>query len=151
MTLRAELTAAVDSSLWVPVRVGEIVGWVSKQAVEPSKLQVVVKPYVAKTNQKLELNASFSLGTTLAKSAARDLTLAGAATQGQYAVLTNRLALHITPDMNSSVLQNLSQGQVVQGLSLSARGGWTAIHAGGDRGWVATQWLQPVSESVVNQ
>lgn len=151
VTLTAGTTAAVDSSLWVPVRVGEIVGWVIKKGVEPSKLQVSVKPYIAKTRQSAGSNVNFLLGAAMPDSVARDLTLAGAAVQGRFAVLINRLALRITPDMNSSVLQNLSQGQVVQGLNLSARGGWTAIDAGGERGWVATQWLQPVSASVVNQ
>lgn len=151
VTLRAESIQILESNLWLPVQVGEIMGWVARQGVEPSKLQVSVKPYLAKTSQNAGSNANFLLGASLPNASARDLTLGGAAVQGRYAVLINRLALRITPDVNSSVLQSLSQGQVVQGLSLSARGGWTAIDAGGERGWVATQWLQPVTASVVNQ
>lgn len=151
VTLRSGSLQSTEAALWVPVQVGEITGWVAKQAVEPSKLQPLVKLYVPKTNQKTDSNANFSLGATLPKPVERDLTLAGVAAQGRYAVLMNRLALRITPDVNASILQNLSQGQVVLGLSLSSRGGWTAIDAGGKRGWVATQWLQPVSSSSANQ
>ena len=150
VTLRSGSLQSTEAALWVPVQVGEITGWVAKQAVEPSKLQPLVKLYVPKTNQKTDSNANFSLGAILPKPVERDLTLAGVATQGKYAVLMNRLALRITPDVNASILQNLSQGQVVLGLSLSSRGGWTAIDAGGERGWVATQWLQPVSASSAN-
>lgn len=150
VTLRGESQRNTESNPWVPVQVGEIIGWVARPAVEPSKLQASVKPYVAKTDLNKASNNNFSLGTPLTKSAAQNLTLANIALQGKYTVLMNRLALRITPDVNASVLQNLSQGHVVQGLRLPSRGGWTAVDVGGERGWVATQWLQPVAPSSVN-
>jgi pilus assembly protein CpaC len=118
--------------------------------VEPSKLQAVVKPYVAKSNTQATANSNFSLGAALPKSTAQSLTLTNIGLEGKYTVLMNRLALRITPDINASILQNLSQGQVVQGLRLSSRGAWTAVDAGGERGWVATQWLQPVASNALN-
>jgi pilus assembly protein CpaC len=56
-----------------------------------------------------------------------------------------RLALRVTPDVNAPVVTNLAEGQVVVGLAQSAQGYWTAVEAGGKRGWAASQWLHPIT------
>jgi pilus assembly protein CpaC len=76
--------------------------------------------------------------------APRDLTLGAGAASREYIVGLDRLALRVTPDINAPVLRNLPAGQHVSALFTEARGPWTAVEVQGQRGWVATKWLQPM-------
>ena len=128
-------------SRWRNVVVGEVNGWVASQFVELTKLAPVVKPYHG-NNAPASAN---SLRNEPQRGVALSLTLSSASTGQDYAVLVNRLSLRITPDINSPAVQHLAAGQVVHGLKLDPRGAWSAVEANGQRGWVATQWLQPVA------
>lgn len=61
----------------------------------------------------------------------------------RFRVMLDGLAVRIAPDVTSAVLTKLDQGRVVEGLPEQTQGYWTAVDAGGKRGWVATQWLLP--------
>lgn len=81
----------------------------------------------------------------VAAAAPRDLTLGAGPVGGEFIVALDRLALRVTPDINAPVLRNLPAGQHVSALSAQARGPWTAVEVQGQRGWVATKWLQPMA------
>lgn len=127
-------------SQWRNVVVGQVNGWVASQYVEVTKLTPILKPYI-----KTDATAgAISVAKRVPLSGLQSLTLASAPAGPDYAVLLNKLALRLTPDVNAPVLLNLASGQVVHGLKLDPRGAWTAVDVGGKRGWVGTQWLQPV-------
>lgn len=137
---------------WIPATVGEVSGWLLQSSVEPAKLQPdlpgLVMPPGGTTPPTFR-----SLGQPLTVArfpASRALTLAGPDTSPHsLAVLNSRLALRVTPDINAPVLQTLQKGQVVRSLQLAPQGAWTAVEASGQRGWVATQWLQPIAPPTV--
>jgi pilus assembly protein CpaC len=143
VTLRSDAALANNLSAWRPVQIGGITGWVASQGVEPSKLQTEIRSNSAKTTGTSTASAVV-IGQPLPSTSSQNLTLSGLALQGRFTVLMARLAMRTNPDINAPILQSLQQGQVVQGLKLSPSGAWTAIEAQGQRGWVATQWLQPV-------
>jgi pilus assembly protein CpaC len=143
VTLRSDAALANNLSAWRPVQIGGITGWVASQGVEPSKLQTEIRSNSAKTTGTPTASAVV-IGQPLPSTSSQNLTLSGLALQGRFTVLMARLAMRTNPDINAPILQSLQQGQVVQGLKLSPSGAWTAIEAQGQRGWVATQWLQPV-------
>ena len=127
-------------SQWRNVVVGEVDGWVASRSVEPTKLSPVVKPY----HQDNAASSSNNMFKEPPRAVPRTLTLVSASTDQDYLVLLNKLQMRVTPDINASVSQSLSAGQVVHGLKVEPRGAWSAVEANGSRGWVATQWLQPV-------
>lgn len=111
---------------------------------DPQGSTLTVKLDERYTPHDADLRAS-TLTQPAPAAAPRSLTLASAATGPQYAVLLNKLAMRVTPDVNAPALVNLAAGQVVHSLVLEPRGAWSAVEAQGKRGWVATQWLQPVA------
>jgi pilus assembly protein CpaC len=94
--------------------------------------------------------ASRTVGMALAQpvAAAAMLTLASAAAGSPYTVVPDSLAMRVTPDVNAPAMATLARGDLVLSLALPARGGWTAVQAAGRRGWVSSQWLQPVAPQV---
>ena len=136
------------SGTWRNVVLGALNGWLPAEAVEPSRGQAMERATGGGS-------AAAQPGRPIRRpvSAAYDrhaLTLA-AATPGarKYRIAMDGLAVHITPDMNAEVVTRLLRGDTVAALDQSPRGGWTAIQFGdGDtspRGWVASQWLVPVT------
>jgi pilus assembly protein CpaC len=143
-TLRADTAPNQLSNQWRPVQVGSVVGWVDGQSVEPTKLETDIKAASSKTAVMAKPSA-VALGKELPQVTAQRLTLGDSEVKGRYTTLLARLAMRTNPDMNAPILRNLQLGQVVQGLKVQSIGAWTAIEADGQRGWVATQWLQPVA------
>ena len=72
------------------------------------------------------------------------ITLQGIAHKGTAVVLARRLPLLLTADVNAPVRGWLAEGQSVAVLDIPPKGEWSAVEAGGMRGWVSTPWLQPV-------
>jgi pilus assembly protein CpaC len=126
---------------WRNIVAGEVNGWIPTRHAEPGKLAPIHKRY---TPHAVD-SRSTALADTPPVSTAASLTLDSAAIGPQFAVLLNRLAMRLTPDVNAPALANLAAGQVVRSLVLEPRGAWSAVEAQGKRGWVATQWLQPVA------
>lgn len=126
--------------LWRNIVVGEVDGWIASEHAEPAKLAPILKRYAP---HDADSRAS-ALTRPTPSSTPAALTLVSAPTGPHFAVLLNKLALRVTPDINAPALANLAAGQAVRGLVLAPRGAWSAVEALGMRGWVATQWLQPV-------
>jgi pilus assembly protein CpaC len=83
--------------------------------------------------------------------AAGPATPAGHAGPGRMRVIADRLALRVTPDINAPMLRQLRAGTVVEILPQPQRAYWTAVKAGEQRGWVASQWLVPDESGQVNR
>jgi pilus assembly protein CpaC len=130
------------TQLWRNIVVGEVNGWVASQWVEPAKLSPNIKPYV-----KPEPGISKPAGP---QPLAQQPTLFSADADKEYVVLAKHLAFRLTPDINDPAFANLLQGQTVRGLRLEPQGIWTAIEANGRRGWVNTQWIQPIKPSITD-
>lgn len=130
-------------SLWRNVIVGEINGWATSQSLEPIEFSPTIKPYVKST----ATNSGSTISTPLPPGAVKSLTLGAIPMDAVYTVIVKRLALRVTPDINAPIVQTLHEGQIVHGLKMEQRGVWTAIDAEGKRGWVATQWLQPIAQT----
>lgn len=137
---------------WRNVVVGELDGWVLADAVAPTHLQPTLKPYAssalgrtdqANSAQRLDANTP----QTLTADGATKQTANSAAALRNYRVMLNKLALRVAPDMNAAVVQSLAEGQMVQALAVAPRNYWMAVQIGGQRGWVASQWLSPVTSS----
>jgi pilus assembly protein CpaC len=78
--------------------------------------------------------------------AAQPLTLHDLSLRGQLVVQAKRLPLLLTPDVNAPAIRFLAEGQVVNRLATEPRGAWTAVEFQGQRGWLATPWIQPVPQ-----
>lgn len=125
---------------WRNVVVGEINGWVSANGVEPYHLQAAhpnaSKSAVARADQSGKLLAPIAM----AKPAA------SAHDGGQrYRVLLKGLVMRVSPDINAMVVQKLEENQIVQSAAQTLQGSWIEVSSNGQRGWVASQWLKPVS------
>lgn len=83
--------------------------------------------------------------------AASSPTQAGNAGPARMRVIADRLALRVTPDINAPMLRQLRAGTVVEVLPQPQRAYWTAVKAGDQRGWVASQWLVPDEAGQVNR
>lgn len=129
------------SNRWRNVVVGEMNGWVASRWLEPTKLTPELKPYVKKV---VPITGS-TVTAPLSPAFPKPLTLASIDSNKDYLILAKKLALRITPDVNAAALRNVVAQQVVRGLDIEARGAWTAIDVDGIRGWVSTEWLQPVA------
>ncbi|MFC4622333.1 pilus assembly protein N-terminal domain-containing protein [Comamonas nitrativorans] len=133
VTLRAQPTHETVSRDWLPVQTGTMQGWVQRTWVTPVRLElepVSTQPLPAA--QPVPLAA----GTAL--------TLDGLPTAGSYRVLARMLPLMLTPDRNAPVQTFIPEDQIVDALAVLERGAWTAVQYQGQRGWVASPWLQPV-------
>lgn len=140
----------IAGETWRHVLVGNIQGWVQGKGVEPAKLKLTTQSNsrepIALTDQ---LGAEVGLGNpdirvagTNAKPATANAPKLPASGTGQrYRVTVQGLAMRVTPDVNSPVLQRLSKGEVVEALPQSPQGYWLPVETGGKRGWVANQWL----------
>jgi pilus assembly protein CpaC len=129
----------VDASRWRHVLVGEVSGWIAADAVQPIA-QAAPQP-VPRDSQSNDTHAG---GAPLSPiNAASPATPAGNAGPGRMKVIADRLALRVTPDINAPMLRQLRAGTVVEILSQPQRAYWTAVKAGEQRGWVASQWLVP--------
>jgi pilus assembly protein CpaC len=126
---------------WRHVAVGEMNGWILDRHAQPTKLAPVARQYQA--NDAATQGAALSRPVAAAVPA--EITSLSASSGVQYAVLLDKLALRVAPDRNAAVLRKLPAGQRVNGVATQRRGAWTAVEADGLRGWVATQWLQPVA------
>ncbi len=84
-----------------------------------------------------------------AQSVERTIASGRAVAPPRYRVMLGGLAVRVAPDVNSSVVLKLEQGRLVTGLPQESQGYWTAVDAGGQQGWVATQWLLP--QGIVGQ
>jgi pilus assembly protein CpaC len=138
----------MSSGLWRNVVVGSLNGWLPADAVEPSRGQAMERAaasgtVVAQPGRDVRRPVS-------ATADRKPLTLPGSASDSRkYRIAMDGLAIRITPDMNSEIVTRLSQGDTVAALNQPPRGGWTAVQLGegesGRRGWVASQWLVPVT------
>lgn len=138
----------MTSGTWRNVVVGSLNGWVPADAVEPARLQAMERAVASGTVAAQP--GRQVLRPVNAVNANKPLTLAAAAADARkFRIAMDGLALRITPDMNAEIVARLSQGDTVAALNQSPRGGWTAVQLGdgdaGRRGWVASQWLVPVT------
>jgi pilus assembly protein CpaC len=129
----------VDGSRWRHVLVGEISGWIAADAVQPVA-QAMLRP-VPPDSQGNDINAGGAPISPI--NAASAAIPAGKAGPGRMRVIADRLALRVTPDINAPMLRQLRAGTVVEILPQPQRAYWTAVKAGEQRGWVASQWLVP--------
>lgn len=129
---------------WRNVTVGEVNGWVRADGVTPSRLQT---PLRASGNSPVARKAVSGKMLTLGAKPApvADGKAASAAADRQYRVVLNGLAMHVSPDVNSMVVEKLSGGQVVSGTATPPSGSWVSVQSGAARGWVSAQWLQNVT------
>lgn len=142
LTLRDDAEQTPKTAYWLPVQTGQVSGWVAKHLVEVSKLTLSVQPQTreapptkpAKLNRELPANV------------AEALTLGDIAVRGKFVVVAKRLPLLLTPDTNAPTTLFVTEGQVVDRLAILPRGAWTAVNVQGQRGWLATPWLQPVRD-----
>lgn len=133
------------AAYWVPVHVGDIQGWVARQWVEPTRLELRVRPYGGEpAAQPSAAKAASAIATPADTVLADPLTLQGIAHKGSAVVLARRIPLLLTADVNAPVRGWLTEGQIVLALDIPSKGEWSAVEAGGMRGWVSTPWLQPV-------
>ncbi|MGQ0709919.1 MAG: pilus assembly protein N-terminal domain-containing protein [Rhodoferax sp.] len=141
---------------WRNVIVGRYNGWVIAEGVEPSHQLPHIKPYkksaISSADQggnPLALGAN-AKGKGVSPGAMRTATAAagdaaGVAPLPRFRVTLERLAMRVTPDVNAPVVQNLAEGQVVDALPQTPHNNWTAVQFEGKSGWVATQWLHPLT------
>jgi pilus assembly protein CpaC len=141
-------SAVTGSTTWRPVVVGTVEGWISSAALAPVKLEA---PVAADRNdavarlaiQGKPLGRRVAATSVLPASTVRQDGNANQSSQLRYQVLLEGLAMRLTPDVNALTVSQLSAGSVVEALPEPSRGYWTAVRAGDQRGWVATQWLIP--------
>lgn len=131
--------AEVDSSRWRHVLVGEVSGWIAADAVQP-----VAQATPQRVQRDSQGNDTHAGGASISPiNATGPATPTGNAGRGRMRVIADRLALRVTPDINAPMLRQLRAGMVVEVLPQPQRGYWTAVKAGEQRGWVASQWLVP--------
>lgn len=161
-------TQSTDQTVWHHVLVGTGKGWVTGRDIAPLKLEKPARPdqanaVTAPASQGKLLGArvvpaaiqrssvpavatavtpaTTAPMTSTASAASGTATGAGPATR--FRVLLDGLAMRVAPDVNALTVMKLGNGRVVEGLPEQNQGHWTAVEAGGKRGWVATQWLLP--------
>jgi pilus assembly protein CpaC len=142
---------------WRNVTVGEINGWIESSAAEPAHLAGAISASPFNTVAGADQGSSRDLlgPDTVGRSVLANRPGTASATapddaskpSRQFRVGLDRLALRVTPDVNAAVVTNLAAGDIVTALAQPARGHWIAVDAGGKRGWTASQWLHPVSNS----
>lgn len=129
---------------WRNVRVGELNGWVHAGSVRLARLTAGQVPAgdspVARKAVGGKMLTLGAKGSADAKGAR-----AVAAAARQYRVVLDGLAMHVSPDVNSMVVEKLAGGQLVSSSSGNASGSWIAVQSGAARGWVSAQWLQNVT------
>ena len=139
LTLRDVADLPSHAADWLPVQTGQVSGWVARHLVEPAKLTLSTQPH------QTQISSGSTVGRAAFPSAStRNLTLNDLPLRGQYTVVAKRLPLLLTPDINAPAVLFLAEGQIVNQLSIEPRGAWTAVEVNGQRGWLATPWLQPV-------
>ncbi|WP_263563967.1 pilus assembly protein N-terminal domain-containing protein [Paucibacter sp. DJ1R-11] len=141
-----------DGQRWIPVRVGQLQGWLPEQALAPWQQSPGPGPGVKPATPGLP-SASRSAAPTLGPLPQAALLSRAAldASRKPYRVQADKLALRLTPDVNAGVLTRAYRGERVQGLDLPPQGAWVAVQleqAGPQgqvvqRGWVLSQWLLP--------
>lgn len=139
-----------DGRYWVNITVGALDGWVARDGIEPTRLEPVTPPSaIGNVIERDRLAHSVTTSgvtpnTATSTAPARAVTAnapAVAAAPARYRVVLDRLALRVSPDINAGTLRHLAKDELVDALPQPPVGYWTAIQAGDQRGWVATQWL----------
>jgi pilus assembly protein CpaC len=125
-----------DISRWRKVVVGEVVGWMAADALQPVGLADAV---MQRNRKEMRIDGDGQqLGPITAPAPAT-----AASPPRRLRVTADRLALRVTPDINAPVLRQLRAGTLLEVLPQPPRGYWTAVQAGDQRGWVASHWLAP--------
>jgi pilus assembly protein CpaC len=130
------------SGRWRHVLVGEVGGWLAADAVQPVSRTAPGRPSGS-------VEAADSAGPLLEPlTAPRPAAPAATAAvpQRSLRVTADRLALRVTPDINAPIVRWLRAGDTVDVLPQAQRGRWTAVQAGEQRGWAASQWLVPSAQ-----
>ena len=137
------------SGAWRAVTVGAIDGWILASAV--SAVPAVATP--SNSSEPVVAPAPRHEPATQAIASVPTASLAEPAREKvgamRYRVVVDGLAMRATPDISAVTLSRLAAGSVVDALPQPSKGYWTAIEAGGQHGWVATQWLtadQPLAQ-----
>ena len=138
----------INGVRWRHVVTGDVKGWVTADGVEAADGRIV--PAAAgPVARKDQLGKPLTLGQGkpgVVGLPAQGVTAEPAAgTAGRYSVNLDGLALYVGPDTNALVVQKLALGTVLTALPQPARGNWIAVQAGEQVGWVASQWLRPIS------
>jgi pilus assembly protein CpaC len=142
----------MPSGNWRNVIVGSLQGWLPADAVEPSRGEAMARAAANAGSAPAQPGRQLRrpIDATADLPGRKTLTLSAAAIDARrYRVAMDGLALRITPDINAEIVARLISGDTVAALSQPPRGGWTAdqLDAGdtSHRGWVASQWLIPVT------
>jgi pilus assembly protein CpaC len=131
-----------DGHYWVNAIVGALDGWVARDGIEPASLEPATSASAIGT--MIERDRLAPSVTASGAAPGRAITAnapAVAAAPARYRVVLDRLALRVSPDINAGALRHLAKDELVDALPQPPISYWTAIQAGDQRGWVATQWL----------
>lgn len=143
----ARSTTAGD---WRNVVVGSLSGWLLAESVEPARNLAFERAKDGKLLPQTGTQARRPLNTVPDRAAGKALTLDAAAPDARnLRVAADGLAMRLTPEVNGEIVARLIAGDTVVVLPQGSRGAFTAVQLGqGDtmrRGWVASQWLVPVT------
>lgn len=129
---------------WRSVKVGEVSGWVHADSVTLARLNEVPPPNSQDAVARKAVGGKMlTLGPKVNAEGKGTRALQAAARQ--YRVVLDGLAMHVSPDVNSMVVEKLTGGQIVNSSVGNASGSWIAVQSGAARGWVSAQWLQNVT------
>jgi pilus assembly protein CpaC len=126
----------VPDGRWRHVIAGDIAGWVDAEAVAPAG-DIDEATWARGRDAIAEQRGAALAPVTAQPAPQQELPLR------QMRVTLDRLALRVAPDINAAVLRKLPAGTVVSLLPQPRRGYWSAVEVDGQRGWAATQWLEP--------
>jgi pilus assembly protein CpaC len=130
---------------WQSVRLGDITGWVHAESVTPSRLEAA-NAILSRVPQGARSAPGQSAQGNSHPVTADEATPASPHTV--FRVQIDDLALHATPDVNSSVVARVARGTLLTGLAQARVDGWTSVRFGSGtavaRGWADSQWLLPV-------
>ena len=129
---------------WRNVKVGEVNGWVHADSVTLARLRDVAPPSANNAVARKAVGGKMLTLGVKGHAESRGARAVQAAAR-QYRVVLDGLAMHVSPDVNSMVVEKLSGGQVVHSSSGNVSGTWIAVQSGASSGWVSAQWLQNVT------
>ena len=135
-----------DGSRWRQVMVGDVAGWIAADAVRPVSRASAGAARASQDAGAAGDGALLGPITTPAPASASAAMVPAPAPPRRFRVGADRLALRVTPDINAPVLRRLNAGALLEALPQPRRGYWTAVQAGAQRGWVASQWITPADQ-----
>jgi pilus assembly protein CpaC len=149
--LGRSLGRTVAGDAWRQVSVGALSGWVLEAGLTPWRPATSMANPSGDDSRYAQPDQAtpgktVAIGGNSASRTPSGITPVNESTSKRHRVALVRLALRVTPDVNAPVLAQLTEGDIVTRLAEPPRGYWVAVQANGQRGWVASQWLQPLGD-----